>query len=85
LVEDDDEIEIDAVENKINLKVSDEVIAVRRKNWKQPALKATKGVLYKYAHCVSSASEGCVTDEFKLNSKVEELSKEENVIAGSNN
>jgi hypothetical protein len=34
---------------------------------------------------VSSASEGCVTDEFKLNSKVEELSKEENVIAGSNN
>jgi dihydroxy-acid dehydratase len=85
LVEDDDEIEIDAVENKINLKVSDEVIAIRKKNWKQPALKATKGVLYKYAHCVSSASEGCVTDEFKLNSKVEELSKEENVIAGSNN
>jgi dihydroxy-acid dehydratase len=85
LVEDDDEIEIDAVENKINLKVSDEVIAERRKNWRQPPLKATKGVLLKYAHCVSSAAEGCVTDEFKLNSKVGELSKEENVIAGSNN
>lgn len=63
LVEDDDVIEIDAVANKLNLKVSDEVIAERRKKWKRPALKATKGVLFKYANCVKSAAEGCVTDE----------------------
>jgi dihydroxy-acid dehydratase len=62
LVEDDDEIEIDITVNKINLKVSDEIIAERRRKWQQPALKATKGILYKYAHCVSSAAEGCVTD-----------------------
>ncbi|UAY53003.1 dihydroxy-acid dehydratase [Ferruginibacter albus] len=63
LVQDDDIIELDASTNKINLKVSDEVIAERRKNWKQPALKITSGVLYKYAKLVKSAAEGCVTDE----------------------
>ncbi|MEO5907647.1 MAG: dihydroxy-acid dehydratase [Ginsengibacter sp.] len=63
LVEDNDEIEIDITVNKINLKVSDEIIEERRKNWQRPALKATKGILYKYAHCVSNAAEGCVTDE----------------------
>jgi dihydroxy-acid dehydratase len=63
LVEDNDIIEIDAVNNTINLKVADDVIAERRNNWKQPALKATKGALYKYAVCVKDASEGCVTDE----------------------
>ena len=63
LVEDNDEIEIDITVNKINLKVSDETIEERRKKWKRPALKATKGILYKYAHCVSNAAEGCVTDE----------------------
>jgi dihydroxy-acid dehydratase len=63
LVEDDDIIEIDAINNTITLKVSDEEIAERRKNWKQPALKVRKGVLYKYAHTVSDASDGCVTDE----------------------
>lgn len=63
LVQDDDIIELDAVNNTIHLKVSDEAIAQRRANWKQPALKATKGVLFKYAQCVKDASEGCVTDE----------------------
>lgn len=63
LVEDNDIIEIDAVKNTLNLKVTDDVIAERRKRWKQPALKATKGVLYKYAMSVKDASEGCVTDE----------------------
>ena len=63
LVQDDDIIELDATTNKINLKVAEDVIAERRKNWKQPALKVTKGVLYKYAMCVKDASEGCVTDE----------------------
>jgi len=63
LVEDDDIIELDAVNNRIHLRVSDEIIAQRRANWKQPALKATKGLLFKYAQCVKDASEGCVTDE----------------------
>jgi dihydroxy-acid dehydratase len=63
LVEDDDIIELDAVNNTIHLRVSDEIIAERRANWKQPDLKATKGLLFKYAQCVKDASEGCVTDE----------------------
>ncbi|MEP6725657.1 MAG: dihydroxy-acid dehydratase [Bacteroidota bacterium] len=62
-VEDNDIIELDAVNNTINLKVSEQVIAERKKNWKQPALKVSKGVLYKYAKTVKDASEGCVTDE----------------------
>lgn len=62
LVEDDDIIEIDAVNNTINLKVSDEVIAQRKAKWQQPPLKATSGVLYKYAKLVKTAAEGCITD-----------------------
>ncbi|MBE8713742.1 dihydroxy-acid dehydratase [Sphingobacterium hungaricum] len=63
LVENDDIIEIDAVNNTINLKVDEQTIAERRAKWSQPALKVTKGVLYKYAKTVSDASEGCVTDQ----------------------
>jgi len=62
LVEDDDIIEIDAVNNTINVNLSAEEIATRRTNWKQPALKVNKGVLYKYAKTVANASQGCVTD-----------------------
>lgn len=62
LVQDDDIIEIDAVNNSINLKVSDEEIANRKAAWQQPALKVKKGVLYKYAKSVANASLGCVTD-----------------------
>src|SRR5690554_1311099 len=63
LVQDDDIIEIDAVNNSINVELSDEEIAARRSQWVQPALKATKGILYKYAKLVKDASHGCVTDE----------------------
>ncbi|WP_343531487.1 dihydroxy-acid dehydratase [Pedobacter sp.] len=63
LVEDDDVIVIDAINNKITLQVSDEVIAERRAKWQQPKLKVSKGVLYKYARTVSDAAGGCVTDE----------------------
>ena len=62
-VQDNDIIEIDAINNKLTLKVSDEEIAKRKANWKRPPLKATKGILYKYARVVKTASEGCVTDE----------------------
>lgn len=63
LVKDDDLIEIDAVNNKLTLKVSEAEIAERKKNWQQPALKVKSGVLFKYARQVKDASEGCVTDE----------------------
>jgi dihydroxy-acid dehydratase len=63
LVENGDPIEIDVATKKMTLKVSEEIITERRAKWKQPALKATKGVLFKYANCVKDASEGCVTDE----------------------
>jgi len=63
LVEDDDTILIDAVNNKITLQVSNEVIAERRAKWQQPKLKVSKGVLFKYAKTVSDAAGGCVTDE----------------------
>ena len=63
LVQDEDIIEIDATNNTLTLKVDDAIIAERRKNWKEPVLKVTKGVLFKYARSVKSAAEGCVTDE----------------------
>jgi dihydroxy-acid dehydratase len=62
LVEDDDVIEIDVATKSMTLRVSDELIAARRAKWKQPKFKETKGVLYKYARCVSDASKGCITD-----------------------
>jgi dihydroxy-acid dehydratase len=62
LINDGDIIRLDAVNNSINVHVSDEELAQRRLVWSQPPLKATRGVLYKYAQHVSSAAEGCVTD-----------------------
>src|SRR6201999_3762177 len=63
LVKDDDTIELDASKNTITLKISPEELAKRKAAWKQPALKATRGVLFKYAKSVKNAAEGCVTDE----------------------
>ena len=63
LVQNGDIIAIDALKNTINLKISDEEYAKRKALWVQPELKATKGVLLKYARSVSSASTGCVTDK----------------------
>lgn len=64
LVKNGDFITIDAESNTISLEVSKEELEKRRQNWKAPALKFKRGVLYKYARTVSSASRGCVTDEF---------------------
>ena len=63
LVHDDDIIELDATKNTITLKISPDELAKRKAAWKQPALKATNGVLFKYARQVKTAAEGCVTDE----------------------
>ncbi|PQB03210.1 dihydroxy-acid dehydratase [Polaribacter filamentus] len=57
-----DKIRISAEDNSINVLISDEEIAERKAKWVAPALKHTKGILYKYAKTVASASKGCVTD-----------------------
>ncbi|MEN8788664.1 MAG: dihydroxy-acid dehydratase [Flavobacteriaceae bacterium] len=63
LLEDGDMITIDAEQNQISVELSTEELARRRAIWKQPPLKVSRGSLYKYAKTVSSASEGCVTDQ----------------------
>jgi len=62
MVKNGDIISIDVNNNQLNLLINEEELTKRKALWKQPPLKATKGILYKYAHCVSSASTGCVTD-----------------------
>jgi dihydroxy-acid dehydratase len=64
LVENGDTITIDAESKAITLEVSEKELQERKKNWVAPPLKFSRGVLYKYANTVSSASKGCVTDEF---------------------
>lgn len=64
LVQDGDLITIDAKTNTITVDVSDRELAERRAKWVAPALKITKGSMYKYAKTVSSASKGCTTDQF---------------------
>ena len=63
LVKDDDIIEVNVATKQMTVHVSDDELATRRAAWKQPALKATQGLLFKYALQVKDASQGCVTDE----------------------
>lgn len=63
LLQNGDQITIDAVNNKLEADLSEAEIAKRREKWTAPPLRATSGLLRKYAKTVSSASEGCVTDE----------------------
>lgn len=62
LLEDGDIITIDAETNTLRVDLSDQEIQERKNNWVQPPYKFSKGVLYKYIKSVSTASEGCVTD-----------------------
>lgn len=64
LLQDGDKITIDSVNNKLEVDLSLEEIEQRRKGWKNPTISVQQGILRKYAKTVSSASEGCVTDEF---------------------
>lgn len=64
LAKNDDRIVIDSVNNTIDMIVSPEEIETRRKAWVKPPYKVKSGLLYKYLRSVSTASEGCVTDEF---------------------
>lgn len=62
LVQDGDQITIDAHKQLIQLHVSDEELAKRKAAWKQPAPKYTRGLMAKYVKLVSTASKGAVTD-----------------------
>ena len=62
LLEDGDIITIDAENNMLSVDLSDQEIKERKSKWLQPPYKFSKGVLFKYIKSVSTASEGCVTD-----------------------
>lgn len=64
LIKNGDMITIDAELNTIDVDLTLEELDRRKQNWVAPALKVKRGVLYKYAKTVSSASLGCVTDKF---------------------
>jgi len=64
LVEEGDSITIDAHQQLLQLNVPDVEIEKRRKLWRQPAPRYTRGVLAKLSRLVSSASRGAVTDAF---------------------
>jgi len=63
IVQNGDMVTLDAVNNLIEIDVSAQDIADRLAAWQAPAIKATRGTLYKYIKNVSDASKGCVTDE----------------------
>ncbi|GGB53591.1 dihydroxy-acid dehydratase [Oceanisphaera marina] len=63
IVEDGDIITIDAETNKLEVQLTDAEIAARLEKWQAPEPRYRRGVLAKYAHTVSSASTGAVTDD----------------------
>ncbi len=62
LLETGDTIRISAEDNTIIVMLSAEELVTRKAKWTAPALKHKKGILYKYAKVVASASKGCITD-----------------------
>ena len=64
LLQNGDLITIDAKKDQINIDISEEQLADRKKNWQSLKEPPSRGVLAKYARSVSSASEGAVTDDF---------------------
>ena len=62
LIENGDKILIDAEEDKLVLKVDDNVLDERKQKWVNPLRRPLKGVLSKYANSVKSASLGAITD-----------------------
>ncbi|MBL4598023.1 MAG: dihydroxy-acid dehydratase [Rhizobiaceae bacterium] len=61
LLKDGDIISIDATKGTLDVKLSDEELAERRKTWEPRETDSTSGVIWKYAQTVSSAREGAVT------------------------
>jgi len=62
VVEDGDEILIDAENNLLELLVGKSIIDQRLSNWQKPKPRYTKGVLAKYAKLAQSASRGAITE-----------------------
>jgi len=62
LVKEGDSITIDAKKRLIRLNVSAKELAARRKKWKQPKPRYSRGLLAKYMKLVSTASKGAITD-----------------------
>ena len=62
LVKEKDSITIDAHKRLIQINVSAKELAARKKKWKQPKPRYTRGALAKFSRLVSSASKGAVTD-----------------------
>ena len=62
LIKTGDIIRISAEDNSINVLLTEEELNKRKINWVAPELKRKKGILYKYAKTVASASKGCITD-----------------------
>jgi dihydroxy-acid dehydratase len=62
LVKEKDSITIDAHKRLIQLNISAKELAARKKKWKQPKPRYTRGALAKFARLVSTASKGAVTD-----------------------
>ncbi|MDA0983117.1 MAG: dihydroxy-acid dehydratase, partial [Proteobacteria bacterium] len=62
LVKNGDSVTIDAKKQLIQLNVPAKEIAARRKKWKAPKPRYTRGLLAKYMRLVSSASKGAITD-----------------------
>jgi len=60
LLKDGDIIEIDIPGNSINVKLSDDELAERKKSWKPPKPRITKGCLAKYASMATSADTGAI-------------------------
>ena len=62
LVKEGDSITIDAIKRLIQLNIPAKELAARKKKWKQPKPRYTRGALAKFARLVSTASKGAVTD-----------------------
>jgi|TARA_B100001093_G_scaffold99506_1_gene91597 dihydroxy-acid dehydratase len=62
LIENGDNILIDAKTDQLTLKVNEDEIEKRKLNWSNPIKTPQKGVLSKYAKSVQSASLGAITD-----------------------
>ena len=63
LLRDGDLIRVDSRVNRIDVLITDEELARRRLTWEPPLPRYERGVLLKYSYTVSSATQGCVTDE----------------------
>ncbi|MCR5776460.1 MAG: dihydroxy-acid dehydratase [Lachnospiraceae bacterium] len=62
LIEEGDIIRVDIPNNALNVKVSDEVLAERKKNWKPREPKVTSGYLARYEKLVTSGNRGAVLE-----------------------